>query len=288
MNEIADVRGAVAAPETMTAVDPQAQLHAALARAQAEYGDIKKNATVDITTRAGGKYGFKYANLDAILAATVPALAKHGLAITHTMKPHPRDEAKVILTARLLHAAGGSLESEVAIAGPAGDMKEFGSRVTYMRRYTAAPLLGVVADQDNDGAIAAGDTVHRHEEEPPRNPAPPQDVRRGGMQEYARNLPARQPQSNGGEVETLPVRWPNGHPENLRGKDGEHVEGIWVAAMRSTIANAPDTAALNEWWAENGRNLGVVQERYPNAAKAARDAYTLRLGELEKKPQAAL
>ena len=60
-------------------------LAASLAKAQGEFTAIAKNRLVEITMKTGGKFKFKYADLDAIIEATRPALSKNGLACCITI-----------------------------------------------------------------------------------------------------------------------------------------------------------------------------------------------------------
>lgn len=131
----------------------EAALYKAFAAARADFAPIRRDATVQVRTRAGGTYTFRYATLDAILGATVPALSKHGLVVSHSFSG---DEC----IAALLHCDGGRIETRLRLivaegAGP----QEYGSALTYARRYSIAALLGVVADEDDDANIAEGNTA---------------------------------------------------------------------------------------------------------------------------------
>src|SRR5690349_13538481 len=62
-----------------------AALAAALAAAQKNFTSIPKDREVKVTTRTGGSYTFRYATMDAILSATMPALAEQSLAISQAL-----------------------------------------------------------------------------------------------------------------------------------------------------------------------------------------------------------
>jgi len=135
----------------MTDIDTthQAALFAALAKAQGAFQPIEKNRSVEIAMKTGGKYRFRYADLEEILAKTRPALSANGLALVQCVE---QTQAGPLLTCRLLHADGGSLLSEVQLpaARDLGDPKAFGAAITYHRRYLVTAMLGVAADDDLD------------------------------------------------------------------------------------------------------------------------------------------
>lgn len=126
----------------------QAALYAALAKAQGEFLPIAKNRNVKITMKSGGSYQFRYADLEAILAATRPALSKNGLAVVQMLES---TGAGTLLVTKLVHAEGGVVYSDVKLPSPSdADPKAFGAVVTYFRRYTYSAAIGVAADDDLD------------------------------------------------------------------------------------------------------------------------------------------
>lgn len=134
-------------------------LYAALAKAQATFQPIVKNREVMITMKSGGKYKFRYADIDEITAKTRPALSANGLSILQPIQSDPATGATWIDT-MLTHAEGGVITSRVDIkpAASYSDPKEFGATVTYVRRYAVTALLGVAADDDLDeSGRGAGD-----------------------------------------------------------------------------------------------------------------------------------
>ena len=146
-------------------------LYAALAKAQAKFQPIEKNREVLITMKSGGKYKFRYADIEEITSKTRPALTAEGLAVIQPVQSDPSTGATWIETI-LMHADGGTIKSRVDIKPVAtySDPKEFGAAVTYCRRYAITSMLGVCADDDLDqngkgvgdqGAPDAGDEVSR-------------------------------------------------------------------------------------------------------------------------------
>ena len=135
--------------ETQTDIGPAAALYGALAKAQGAFQPIVKNREVEITMKTGGRYKFRYADLEEILTKTRPALSANGLALIQTVE-HGQQGA--LLVCRLMHAQGGMMASEVAMTGvrDLGDPKTFGAAITYLRRYMVTAMLGVAADDDLD------------------------------------------------------------------------------------------------------------------------------------------
>jgi len=140
--------------ETKMRSDNLGELIGALSQAQAEFRPIEKNRTVDVMTRTGGTYRFRYATLDAILEAVRKPLADHGLAITQLITLR---NGIPILQTLLLHQSGQWVSSEVQIIlTGAGGSQEFGSALSYMRRYAISAILNIASQEDDDANIADG------------------------------------------------------------------------------------------------------------------------------------
>lgn len=147
-----------------------APLFAALAKAQGEFGEIHRTATVTIQPREGRAYSFSYAPLEDVLAAVRPALSKNGLWLG---QPLSSANGKYTLRTILAHSSGGALMMVVDLQAGA-DIKALGSSITYLRRYTVQALLGLAAEEDDDGSAANGDGYERkpRADKPKPEPAP--------------------------------------------------------------------------------------------------------------------
>jgi hypothetical protein len=132
-----------------------APLWAAMAKAQAMFEPIIALHKAEIQKKAGGSYFFWYADLEEILAKTRNGLTSNGLSLMQIVTGGP--DSGTILTTILAHESGASLECEITLPSSV-DIKEFGGYITYVRRYIAAPLLGVASTEsvDHDGS-APGD-----------------------------------------------------------------------------------------------------------------------------------
>lgn len=156
-------------------------LAAALAAFQAEMPTVHKGKTAKVPTKAGGSYSYDYADLADMAQQIHPLLASHGLAFTTL--PRATDSGSYELLARLMHTSGESIEGALPIRG--GSPQEWGSALTYMRRYLLGCLTGVVTDADDDGQAAAQGAQRRQQQaqrrearretrQPQAEPPPPQ------------------------------------------------------------------------------------------------------------------
>lgn len=146
----------------------------ALAKAQAKLQAIKRNKEVTVTPKSGrGSYKFSYATLDAIIEHVRGVLTENGLWFTQTTAPvYGADNAiapgLVLLRTTLHHESGQWIASEMLVPDQTTN-QEFGSALTYRRRYALATLLGIAADSDDDGNISDGNEI---EDDPTPHPPP--------------------------------------------------------------------------------------------------------------------
>lgn len=112
----------------------------------------------------------RYATLNAVWDAVRPLLADAGLAVIQM--PVSAAPGHVGLTTRLVHAESGEwIESEVTAPLAKQDAQGVGSAITYLRRYSLAASLGVVADEDDDANAASAPPTAAKAQAPaqPRN-----------------------------------------------------------------------------------------------------------------------
>lgn len=129
---------------TSEAID---QIAAALAAAQGTMEPALFN-------RENPHFRSKYADLAAIMQATLPHLSKNGLCIvqTPTLVYGMPEGTKFILYGRLIHKSGQWIEADWPLTS--GTPQSMGSQLTYARRYTWSALCGIAADDDDDGEVA--------------------------------------------------------------------------------------------------------------------------------------
>ena len=124
-----------------------------------------------VRPKSGGQeYSFKYATLSAIIEAIKKPLADNGLAYTQVLS-HDADGGFYVLTTTL-HCDNQFLSSKVPLIAEGGSNQQFGSALTYMKRYALAALLGIAADEDDDGNAADGNEIKAVADKAPKAPAP--------------------------------------------------------------------------------------------------------------------
>lgn len=121
-------------------------LYAVLARCQAEFPAIHFDS--EARMREGNK-GYRYASLNAVLAAVRPVLNKHGVFLS---QPWKQSDGIVSVTTRL-HRGGEAMEETGAAPMARLDFHGLGTAVSYLRRYQLVSMLGLAAE-DDDGHVA--------------------------------------------------------------------------------------------------------------------------------------
>lgn len=196
----------------------------ALAKAQAEMSNPPKTKTANV-----GKYKYRYADLAEIIDHVRATLGKHGLAVTQIV-----DGA--MLRTLLMHESGQTLESRYDLPAQAA-AQEMGSAITYARRYSLCAILGIAAEEDDDGEKAM-------------------DAGKTGNDEEAKDrdeLIERMGASNLGPIHIL--NYVKAHKLGLAVKD---LDSLSIAAVRSLL----------EQWAEVVASAKPIQIQPPDATPA--------------------
>lgn len=121
------------------------QLIGALVEAQGEFTAPTKNKEVD-----AGKYVYSYADLADVIETIKPVMKKHGLSVIQV--PSKTAEGFFLYT-RLMHKSGEWIESQLPLSENRSP-QELGSQMTYMRRYSLCGIVGIAAEDDDDGRAA--------------------------------------------------------------------------------------------------------------------------------------
>lgn len=129
------------------------QIVTALAQAQAVIKNpvVNKTATVH-SKRTGRTYTFSYATLDQVLDAVRGPLAAHGLVIQQIV-------VGLDLYVVLAHTSGQWMRAYIRLAPEDSGPQTFASELTAFRRHLVCGLLGISAEDDDDGNNAAGNEV---------------------------------------------------------------------------------------------------------------------------------
>jgi len=128
----------------MRTSDQTTTLIAALVTARSAFAPITKNATGQV----GKDRPYEYADLKAILEATIPPLLVNGIMVLQAV-----DADTSCLITRMEHTSGEWCESAYPLKLDLPP-QQLGSLITYARRYSLLGLLCVAAE-DDDGAEAA-------------------------------------------------------------------------------------------------------------------------------------
>ena len=125
------------------------KLYEQLQAARAEMPVITFDGSVNYTTSKGSK-AFKYATLPNIINTITPILLKHNIYFAQLI-----DTTGVRLL--IYNKDGEELDTITPIVYVGANPQDWGSAITYTKRYQLASAFGIVAEQDDDGqrAIAA-------------------------------------------------------------------------------------------------------------------------------------
>lgn len=126
-------------------------IYSALVKAQAQM----RAAELDKTNP---HYKSKYASLASVWDAIRKPLTDAGLAITQTFS---HSDGVLLMVTRLVHTSGESIESVYPINPSRADAQGMGSAITYARRYAISAMVGLTADDDDDGNTVSN--VERYE-----------------------------------------------------------------------------------------------------------------------------
>lgn len=247
------------AAQTQLALDNRsptiAKLADALAKAQKAFAPIPKDREVTVQSTKGN-YKFKYATLDAIRTATMPALAEQGLALVQGMAHDHNGNPNLETT--LYHSSGEWLRNvtPMFISGrrtadgrdlPPSN-QELGSAQTYARRYGISALLCITADEDDDGNTADGNHIEGSQRVP-YNAKPKSSWGAGGkaaaVAEAAKDGIIKTPAQANGAAQSVAAKkiadWTNARVSELN-------SGEW------------DRAGLDAYWEKHEQQIKFVQD----------------------------
>jgi len=131
--------------------DSVSQLNASFVTALGELRNVAKNAV-------NPHFRNRYASLDAILDDVRPILAANNLGISQ--EPLFLDGKAGVVT-RIIHASGESRESTLPLPIKDQTAQGVGSALTYAKRYAISSILGITADDDDDGELASKPVVQK-------------------------------------------------------------------------------------------------------------------------------
>lgn len=138
----------------------------ALAAAQVELENPTKTRTAKVkgvSKKTGKEFemSYTYADIGDVLSSARPVLAKHGISIMQV--PLPKNGMMMLVT-RLSHA-GQWIEGDYPVCQIGADHQSMGSALTYSRRYALTAMIGIAAEDDDDGANAASPNRPSHNQQ---------------------------------------------------------------------------------------------------------------------------
>jgi hypothetical protein len=123
-------------------------LSKALVAAWAEFPSL----TPDATGQVGQNRNYRYASLDQLIETVKPILKAHGLVVIQPPESGNGDVVQVSTV--ILHESGQWIEGCMSIPATQQTPQQFGSAMTYARRYSLAAMLNLGVE-DDDGAAAS-------------------------------------------------------------------------------------------------------------------------------------
>jgi hypothetical protein len=131
--------------DIMNKSDTIKELSTALSKFQSDMPAVQMNSVNPFLKN-------KYADLGAMIETARTVLAENGLSVSQLVTS---DASNIGIETVLMHSSGEWISTVVTL--PVGDEKGkslaqvAGSTITYMRRYSFSAILGLYADEDNDG-----------------------------------------------------------------------------------------------------------------------------------------
>lgn len=184
---------------------------AALAKAQAQI----KTAIKDTKGQIGQNRAYKYADLGSVFDACKKALNDNHIAIVQRTD---FNGPEIWLETMLLHASGDNITGRYPLRPTQDTPQAYGSALTYARRYALSAMVGVVADEDDDGAAGS-----KRDEEPAHDPA--LDAAKAFVRKAIKDAGATQSDA---DLTNWVKTW-GAHIEKLRAKYPEEAKAVDAA-----------------------------------------------------------
>lgn len=220
-------------------------LLAALVKAQAGFKELVRDKHVTVKTEKGA-YSFNYAPLESVYAAVLPALNANGLILSQPFGSNA--EGDIELHTILAHESGGMLRSRV-IVPQAGSAQKLGGELTYLKRYSVQAILGVNAEEDDDGNVAAGnmrEVAQKTRPTPPTSRPAPKPAPRA-PEPQPEPVPPEDVEDDTSEPEQAPERVSNPYPTYVAPENPMKVQSSTSALLgQSARARKLSLAPLTE------------------------------------------
>jgi hypothetical protein len=148
----------IESPMLPSASPATAQVCAALAAAQGKFENPKRTKTATVNPRDGGRgYTFAYAPLEEVVNAIKGPLAENGLLRQQYLF---RDGSGTYWVRTVLwHASGEWISGDYPVIFAKDSAQGFAGGVTYAKRNGLSLLLGLAAEDDDDGNVSDGNVA---------------------------------------------------------------------------------------------------------------------------------
>lgn len=133
----------------------------ALSKFQGSAPSVIKGKTANV-----GQYKYTYADLADIFKSVSKTLMEYELSIVQFFS---EEEGKTYLVTTLMHSSGQWIKSYLKVAHHE-KIQQLGSEITYLRRYALSSILGIAAEDDDDGAQANQSDRKDNKKEVPKTP----------------------------------------------------------------------------------------------------------------------
>lgn len=111
-----------------------------------------KSASFDCTAGMGS-FSYKYASFGEVISTCRGLLVENDIAVTQASAPI---DGKSYIVTQLSHKSGQWMRGYYPVVCKDIDPQKYGSATTYAKRYALSAMVGVVADEDDDGNAASG------------------------------------------------------------------------------------------------------------------------------------
>lgn len=246
----------------MTQSEQITDLATALAKAQTTMTLPKRNREVTVKSEKGS-YKFEYTTFDAIIEHVREPLTTNGLWFVQTTEI--ADGANTLRTT-LVHSSGQWISGSVRVP-PATKMQEFGSALTYLKRYALSSLLGIASEDDDDANAADGNTIEARQDKTPQRREPER-----------RSEPAAKPPSAVATFlkgKSLSIVVPGA-------KAGKPDYTAWGNSLWKAVGACEDVRTLERLWADNSDQLFACKKADPALHDEVEKAADLRRYDLSQ------
>jgi hypothetical protein len=116
--------------------------------------EVQKEMPLLVKRAVNPHHKSKYPDLLEVITTIKPVLHKHGMLYYHAVHG---DGDLISVTTVLMHVETGQSFSETLTSRPdKPNAQAIGSLITYMKRYMLVAMLGLAAEEDDDGNKASG------------------------------------------------------------------------------------------------------------------------------------